>query len=209
MALSAKKIEKVRKPGRYGDGHGLYLQVTSETNRSWLFRYQRGGRERMMGLGPLHTLTLKEAREKARLARQKLLEAVDPLDARHAGKTERALAAAKASMSYVNGCAAQFAELALMQVPIRLAKASIALDLPSSRLEDSTGSRPVTARSWKSCWCHSREHQQVPRRLAAGVDWCEWVPPPLGSWIIRHLRNWQSWSSCNRNAGHPKLTLRK
>ena len=25
--LTAKKVERARKPGRYGDGHGLYLQA--------------------------------------------------------------------------------------------------------------------------------------------------------------------------------------
>jgi integrase len=94
--LSAKKVEKLKKPGRYGDQHGLYLQVRGPTNKSWLFRYERDGRERMMGIGPVHTFSLKEARDKARAARQQLKDGIDPLDARRAGKTERALAAAKA-----------------------------------------------------------------------------------------------------------------
>jgi hypothetical protein len=67
---------------RYGDGHGLYLQVTDASVRSWVFRYERGGREKMMGLGPLHTIDLTTARERARKARQQLLDGIDPLDAR-------------------------------------------------------------------------------------------------------------------------------
>lgn len=106
MTLTAKRVEKLKRPGRYGDGHGLYLQVISPTNRSWLFRYERGGRERMMGLGPVHTLTLKEARERARRARQQILDGIDPLDARRATKAECALAAAKA-MSFQQ-CAQAF-----------------------------------------------------------------------------------------------------
>jgi hypothetical protein len=73
MKLTVKKIEQLKKkPGRYGDGHGLYLQVLSKTNQSWLLRYERGGgkergddgkkrrrgRERWLGLGPLHTFGL-------------------------------------------------------------------------------------------------------------------------------------------------------
>ena len=44
MALTKKRVEKLTQAGRYGDGHGLYLQVLSPTNRSWLFRYERNGR---------------------------------------------------------------------------------------------------------------------------------------------------------------------
>ena len=50
MALSKKRIEQLTEPGRYRDERGLYVQVMSKTNRSWLFRYQRNGRERWMGL---------------------------------------------------------------------------------------------------------------------------------------------------------------
>lgn len=86
MSLTVKKIAKLLKPGRYLDAHGLYLQVMSPTNRSWLFRYELDGRERFMGLGPLHTITLAEARERAREARKLLLGGVDPIEARHAAR---------------------------------------------------------------------------------------------------------------------------
>ena len=97
MALTTKRIARLAKAGRYGDGHGLYLQVASRANRSWLLRYERGGRERWMGLGPLHTIDLQEARERARRARQQLLDGIDPLEARSAARAASALAAAKAS----------------------------------------------------------------------------------------------------------------
>jgi Arm DNA-binding domain len=87
--LSAAKIAKT-KPGPDGravllcDGGGLWLQVgrgkENQTTRSWLFRYAVPGtkisrtgreyrRERQMGLGPLHTISLLEARERAAHAR--------------------------------------------------------------------------------------------------------------------------------------------
>jgi hypothetical protein len=78
MALTTKRIAKLKQPGRYADGHGLYLQVQSPTNRSWLLRFERQGRERWMGLGPLHTFDLNQARERARKARQQLFEGTDP-----------------------------------------------------------------------------------------------------------------------------------
>jgi hypothetical protein len=68
MSLTQKRIEKLNTSGRYSDGHQLYLQVQKPTNKSWLFRYTFGARERIMGLGPLHTIDLEEARERARQA---------------------------------------------------------------------------------------------------------------------------------------------
>jgi integrase len=74
----------------------LYLQVISPSNRSWLLRYERHGRERWMGLGPLHTFTLKEARARARKARQQLADGIDPLAAKQEQAAQRRLEAAKA-----------------------------------------------------------------------------------------------------------------
>jgi integrase len=100
MALTAKKIARLRQqPGRYPDGghlgRGLYLQVT-EGGASWLLRYERGGRETWMGLGALVDFDLKEARARARAARQLLADGIDPLEQKKADKAARALAAAKA-----------------------------------------------------------------------------------------------------------------
>ena len=70
MQLTAKLVATlVKRPGRYHDGHGLILVVVNPNNASWQLRYQRNGRERWLGLGPLHTVTLKDARERARAAR--------------------------------------------------------------------------------------------------------------------------------------------
>ena len=98
MALTTRQVAKITEPGRYGDGKGLYLQVTPTGARSWLLRYERGGRERAMGLGPVDDFTLDEARERARRARQLLRDGIDPLDARKDERakqtSEKALAAA-------------------------------------------------------------------------------------------------------------------
>ena len=59
MQLTAKRVATlVKRPGRYHDGHGLILVVVNATNASWQLRYQRNRRERWLGLGPLHTVTL-------------------------------------------------------------------------------------------------------------------------------------------------------
>jgi integrase len=95
MALTAIKVAKATKPGRYSDGQGLYLQVSKTGVKSWLLRYERYGRERWMGLGPLHTISLKDARDRAHHARRQLLDGIDPLDARKAARAAQALEAAR------------------------------------------------------------------------------------------------------------------
>lgn len=72
------------------------MQVTNAGVKSWLLRFERNGRERWMGLGPLHTISLKEARDRARKARQQLLDGIDPLDARKAKRAAQALEVARA-----------------------------------------------------------------------------------------------------------------
>lgn len=96
MPLTALKVARLNTPGRHADGQGLYLQITSSGVKSWLLRYERGGRERWMGLGPLHTVSLQQARERARKARLQLLDGIDPIDAQRAKRTAAALEAAKA-----------------------------------------------------------------------------------------------------------------
>jgi integrase len=77
------------KPGRYGDGGGLWLQVGSTGGKSWLLRYQRHGKAHWMGLGSADTLTLAQARERARLERVRLLDGIDPLAFRREREAEQ------------------------------------------------------------------------------------------------------------------------
>jgi integrase len=91
--LTALRVTKIEAQGRYPDGDGLYLQVGGNGNKSWLLRYQIGGRERFMGLGSVKNFSLKEARERARKARQLLDDGVDPIEARLASRDLDAKAA--------------------------------------------------------------------------------------------------------------------
>jgi integrase len=95
MALTQKRLKKNMKPGRHSDGGNLFLQVTPSGGKSWLFRYEREGRQRGMGLGPLADFDLEQARDRARAARQLLRDGLDPLTARGAERAARALEAAK------------------------------------------------------------------------------------------------------------------
>ena len=92
--LSPMKVTKTTEPGLYGDGGGLYLQITKAGVKSWLFRYMLNGKARGMGLGPLHTIGLAEARALALDCRRKLLDGTDPIDSRNAERTAQRVAAA-------------------------------------------------------------------------------------------------------------------
>jgi integrase len=104
--LSALKVARAKQPGMYADGGGLYLRVAEGGSKQWVFRYAVGTRDRDMGLGPVHTLMLPEAREKAREARLLRLEGIDPIEAKRARMA--ALKAADARAMTFKQCAEGF-----------------------------------------------------------------------------------------------------
>lgn len=61
---------------------GLYLQLTPKGGRTWILRMQVGGRRRDIGLGGYPTVTLAQARDKAREARDKVERGIDPVEER-------------------------------------------------------------------------------------------------------------------------------
>ena len=93
--LSALQVSKLTKPGLYGDGGGLTLQITATGAKSWLLRYMVAGKPHGMGLGPTHTVSLAEARQKALDARKLLLDGINPLAAKKQNQIAAALASAK------------------------------------------------------------------------------------------------------------------
>ena len=94
--LTALKVKHARKPGMLADGNGLCLQVTRANARSWIFRYYRNGKSREMGLGSLNAVSLANARLKAAACRGLLADGIDPIAARNAERTQRALEDARA-----------------------------------------------------------------------------------------------------------------
>src|ERR1700678_3057096 len=105
--LSSAGIKNANKPALYGDGAGLYLNVGPTGGKSWLFRFMLNGTAREMGLGPLHTIGLAEARERGLAARKLRLDGIAPLEARKSEKTRKAAEVAamvsfrKASEGYI------------------------------------------------------------------------------------------------------------
>lgn len=73
--IAASKAKKLR------DGGGLWL-VQKGQGRYWILDYRQNGKRREMGIGPLHTVGLAEARQKAEAARQLVRQGIDPIDHR-------------------------------------------------------------------------------------------------------------------------------
>ena len=93
--LTALKVGKAKQPGMYGDGGGLYLRVTPDGTKNWVFRFMLNGRPRWMGMGPLHTIGLAEARARAAECRRQRHDGIDPIDARRAERQQARLDAAR------------------------------------------------------------------------------------------------------------------
>jgi integrase len=93
--LTALQVTRLNMPGRYADGGGLYLQISQWRTKSWLLRFERNGRERQMGLGPIAIVSLADARERAKAARRLILDGHDPIEERKQSQLAGRIAAAK------------------------------------------------------------------------------------------------------------------
>lgn len=77
--LSATAVKAATRPGRLGDGDGLYLVVTGSGTKSWMVRVQKRGTRRDFGLGSASKVSLALARERAREIRTWVELGLDPL----------------------------------------------------------------------------------------------------------------------------------
>lgn len=87
--LSPIEVRRLTRAGRWSVGgtDGLALQVTDSGARSWVLRLASGGRQREMGLGSFPTVTLAEARDKARQHRALVKQGIDPIASRRAASS--------------------------------------------------------------------------------------------------------------------------
>ncbi len=81
-ALTAKKVESDLAPGKYFDGHGLFLRVQPNGQRQWVQRITIRGKRCEMGLGNPALVSLAEARETALANRKLALSGGDPIQAK-------------------------------------------------------------------------------------------------------------------------------
>jgi len=79
--LSAVEVRRITRSGMHAVGgvNGLYINVKKTGARSWIQRVMIGGRLREIGLGSFPSVTLEQARQRARDIRQQVWEGIDPL----------------------------------------------------------------------------------------------------------------------------------
>jgi integrase len=110
--LTPLTVKKALPPGLYGDGGGLYLQVSAFETKAWVFRFMMAGRARKMGLGAASVkpgdknITLADARSMATDARSLVVRGIDPIN--HRGTLKAAQAVEKAKTLTFKECAEKY-----------------------------------------------------------------------------------------------------
>lgn len=96
--LGALQVSRLIKPGTHAVGGvaGLKLKINDAGARSWVLRATVAGKIRDMGLGGYPDVTLAQARERARGARDQIFGGVDPIRARKEARSAVAAASARA-----------------------------------------------------------------------------------------------------------------
>ena len=80
--LNARAAATITECGRHADGAGLYLSISPNGGRRWVFLFRWHGKPTEIGLGSARDVPLARARELAAAARAKLAEGINPKDAR-------------------------------------------------------------------------------------------------------------------------------
>src|SRR5271165_6855046 len=80
--LNARAAATIGAPGRHADGGGLYLSISPNGGRRWVFLYRWRGATIELGLGSARDVTLAQARELASENRALLARGTSPKDAR-------------------------------------------------------------------------------------------------------------------------------
>ena len=88
--LSPLSISRLKESGLWAVGGvaGLYLHVNDRGARSWILRVVVGDKRRDMGLGGYPDIGVADARQKAREARLKIEQGIDPILLRKQAKSE-------------------------------------------------------------------------------------------------------------------------
>lgn len=93
-------------PGWHADGGGLFMRVKSDGNASWVFKFERGGRRRELGLGAVGAVPLSLARDKAAAMRLDLGAGKEPQPHRQVAR--KVMTFSQACTAYVDAKQAEF-----------------------------------------------------------------------------------------------------
>lgn len=94
--LTARGVLNLSAPGRHADGGNLFLSISPNGGRRWVFLFRwRGGRVEL-GLGSARDVSLAQARALAKEARDAITDGTDPRSIRRVPEPEPAVEVAKA-----------------------------------------------------------------------------------------------------------------
>lgn len=93
-ALTARFVETVTDPGKYFDGHGLFLRVRTNGGKQWVQRIAIHGKRTEIGLGSPPAVPLATARRLALENRGKAMLGGDPLQDKREARASLTFAAA-------------------------------------------------------------------------------------------------------------------
>ena len=84
--LSAIKISKLNTKGLFAVGGvvGLHINVTNNKSKNWILRIKIAGVRRDIGLGSYPSISLSDARNKARVLRDQIQDGIDPIRLQYA-----------------------------------------------------------------------------------------------------------------------------
>ncbi len=103
--LTAREVAALAKEGWHGDGAGLWLRISKDGRKSWVFVYKLEGKRYEMGFGTAAgqwAVTLQAAREAAQAARSRIIAGGNPLlEARATAAANANAKAAEAQASSV------------------------------------------------------------------------------------------------------------
>ena len=166
--LSATAVRNASRPGRLGDGDGLFLVVQASGTKSWICRVQKNGNRRDFGLGSAKKVSLAQARDRAREIRSWMEMGLDPCFERRKAQgipTFRE-AAAKVLASYRKTWRNEKHEVQWL----RTLEAYAFPTLGESRVSEITG--PMIRNVLADIWLTKPETaRRVRQRIGTILDW--------------------------------------
>lgn len=113
-------VRRAKAPGWYGDGGGLYLRITGDGSRRWVFVFQWNKERAEMGLGSVADVSLPEARGERDRVRKLVKAGVNPIEERRQAEAMRATEEARRGARQTFG---EWAEAIAPQIGPEAAKA--------------------------------------------------------------------------------------